>query len=174
MLNPFKKSYSSQEISLFRFLNKIKLFENLAYEELSEFVPHMYLRSYKVNEVVFFREDPSHALYIVKNGKVSLNVDVGEQFQSLTSVKSGETFGENALIQDTKRIYTSIVTSDSADLYVIPQVNIQEILDGDPKVKAKVMTCFSKIYNEYMVNLFKAYRSNFGFFDLSQAYQDSE
>ncbi len=173
MLNPFKKSYSSQEISLFRFLNKVKLFESLSYEELSEFVPHMYLRSYKVNEVVFFREDPSNALYIAKNGRVSLNIDVGDNFQSLTTIKSGEAFGDNALIPDTKRIYTSVVISDSADLYVIPQVNIEEIFEGEPRIKAKMMTSFAEVYNEYTVSIFKAYRSSFGFFDLSQAYQES-
>ena len=64
MINPFKKSYSSQDINLFRFLARIKLFERLNYEEMAQFTPHMYLRPYKLEEVVFFRNDPSNALYI--------------------------------------------------------------------------------------------------------------
>lgn len=173
MLNPFKKSYSSQELNLFRFLARIKLFEGLNYEEMTQFSPHLYLRSYKLEEVVFFRNDPSNALYIVKNGRVSMNIDVNNEFQSLTTIGSGEAFGDNALLKDSRRIYTAIVTSDSADLYVLPHVNIQEILDGEPKIKAKIMTNFAEVYNQYNINIFKAYRSSFGFFDLSQAYEDT-
>jgi len=172
MLNPFKKSYSSEELSLFRFLGRNKLFEQLGYGEMAEFVPHMYLRSYKANEVVFFRDDPSNALYIVKNGRVTLQVDVGNDFQHLTTVKSGEVFGDNALLSETKRIYSSVVSTDSADIYVIPQINIQEIFESHPKIKAKVMTSFAELYNQYTVNIFRAYRSSFGFFDLSQAYDE--
>ena len=173
MLNPFKKSYSSQEISLFRFMGRIKLFERLGYEEMAEFTPHMYLRTYKSEEAVFFRNDPSNALYIIKNGKVSMNIDVNNDFQTLTTVGSGEAFGDNALLPDTRRIYTSVVSSDNADLYVLPRVNIQEIFDGEPKIKAKVMTSFAEVYNQYTVNIFRAYRSSFGFFDLAQAYEET-
>lgn len=173
MFNPFKKSYSSQDLNLFRFLARIKLFENLNYEEMTQFTPHMYLRSYKIDEAVFFRNDPSNALYIVKNGRVSMNVDVNSEFHSLTSVGPGEAFGDNALLKESKRIYTSIVSSDSADLYVLPHVNILEILDGNPRIRAKVMTSFAEVYNQYNTNIFKAYRSSFGFFDLSQAYEET-
>ncbi len=172
MINPFKKSYSSQDINLFRFLARIKLFERLNYEEMAQFTPHMYLRPYKLEEVVFFRNDPSNALYIIKNGRISMKIDVNNEFQTLATLGSGEAFGDNALLTDTRRIYTSIVSSDNADLYVLPSVNIQEILDGEPKIKAKIMTSFAEVYNQYNANIFKAYRSSFGFFDLAQAYDE--
>ena len=35
-----------------------------------EFVPYLYPRKYKKDEVVFFRDDPSQALYIVKREKL--------------------------------------------------------------------------------------------------------
>ncbi|MEQ9425668.1 MAG: cyclic nucleotide-binding domain-containing protein [Cyclobacteriaceae bacterium] len=171
MINPFKRSYSEEEINLFRFLSKIKLFESLSYEEMYEFLPHMYLRQYTLDEVVFFRNDPSNALYIVKNGKVALNIDVNDEFQQLTVAKSGEAFGDNAFLSETKRVYTSVVVSENAELYVIPQINILEIFDGSVKIKAKVMTSFSELYSDYNANLFKAYRHNFGFFDLAQAFE---
>ncbi|MDA0196425.1 MAG: cyclic nucleotide-binding domain-containing protein [Bacteroidetes bacterium] len=174
MMNPFKRSYTSEEINLFRFLSKIKLFEALNYEELFEFVPNMYLRSYKLDEVVFFRKDPSHALYVIKNGQVSLNIDVNGEFQPLTTIKSGEAFGDNALLPGAKRIYTSIVASENADLYVIPQVNILEVFQGGAKIKAKMMGSFAELYNSYTTNIFKAYRSDFGFFDLAQAYKKED
>lgn len=173
MQNPFKKSYSKKEIQLFRFLHRIPLFEKLNFDEMANFLPFMHLREYKQDEAVFFRGDPSHALYIVKNGAVSLHIDLKDEFEQLLTIRDDEAFGDNALLHDTIRIYHAIVKSEKANLYVIPQVNILEIFDRHPKIKAKMLESLALQYNGYTENLFKAYKSSFGFFDLSQVYQDS-
>lgn len=172
MLNPFKKKYNAEELSLFRFMSKITYFENLNYEELSMFAPFMYLRSFSQDEVIFFRNDPSYALYVVKNGKVSLRIDINDKFEELTKVRPGETFGDNSLIQNTKRIYTSVVISEKAELYVIPQAHILDIMDSNSEIRAKMMTSFANLYNDYTTTLFKKYKSAFGFFDLGMVYDE--
>ena len=62
MINPFKKSYTQKELNHFRFLSRIKLFERLNYKEMSLFLPYFYLREYKMDEVVFFRNDPAYLI----------------------------------------------------------------------------------------------------------------
>lgn len=170
MINPFKKKYTIEELNLFGFMSRLKHFEKLTFEEMSLFVPHMYLRTYNQDEVVFFRGDPSYALYIVKNGMVSLTIDVKDKFEELTTVTSGHTFGDNSILENTTRIYSTIVVSEKADLYVIPQANIHEIFESNPNVKAKIMTSFAELYNDYTSNLFKIYKSTFGFFELGMVY----
>lgn len=170
MFNPFKKKYTEEELKLFRFLNKIKHFELLTEEELSLFIPYMYERTYNQDEVVFFRDDPSYALYIVKKGNVSLTIDVKDKFEELTVINQGGTFGDNTILENTKRIYTAIVASEKADLYVIPQINIHDIMESNPEVQAKIMTSFAELYNKYTSNLFKIYKSSFGFFELGSVY----
>jgi len=172
MFNPFKRSYTEKELGLFRFLNKVKLFERLNNDELVHFLPFLHLRSYKQNEVVFFRKDPSHALYLVKSGRVALNLEINNEFERLTTVKAAEHFGDNALLDETQRIYTTIVTSSQAEIYVVPQVNIFEVFEDHPKVRAKMMTSLAEAYNSYTVNLFGAYKESFGFFNLGQAYRN--
>ena len=171
MINPFKKSYSREEINTFRFLSRIKLFSLLSNDELSEFVPYLYPRKYKKDEVVFFRDDPSQALYIVKRGEITLNIDINDRFEKLVEVKSGQAFGDNTLLANTKRLYTAVTSSDSATLFVIPQVNILEIFNSNDKIKAKMLTSLAEMYNQYTGNLFKAYKSSFGFFDIAEAYR---
>lgn len=173
MINPFKKTYTDEEISLFNFLTRIKIFELLSYEELNLFKHYLYLRKYKEDEAVFFRDDPSHAYYIVKSGKVSLNIDIRDKFELLTVIKSGKGFGDNVLLESAKRIYSAVVTSEVADLYVLPQVNIHEIFNDHVNVKAKMLTSLSELYNGYTENLFKAYKSSVGFFNLGQVYLNS-
>jgi len=172
MINPFKKSYTQKELNTFRFLSRIKLFERLNYKEMSYFLPYFYLREYKMDEVVFFRNDPGNALYLVKSGKVSINVDIEDEFELLKIVKSGGAFGENALIADANRINTCIIHSERAELYVLPKVNINEIFEGHHEIKTKMMESLSEICNEYMNNLFKGYRSSLGLFNLSLVYRN--
>ncbi|MFC2186030.1 cyclic nucleotide-binding domain-containing protein [Peijinzhouia sedimentorum] len=172
MINPFKKRYTDKELVLFRFLRKIKVFERLNNKELSVFLPYLYLRHYTAEEVVFFRNDPANAFYIVKSGRVALTVDVNDTFEALTEITANKAFGDNSLLENAQRIYTAIVKSESADIYVVPHVNLMEIFQDHIEIQAKVMTSLSELYNGYTQNLFRAYQASFGFFDLSQTYKN--
>lgn len=156
---------------MFRMLSRVKPFERLSYEEMALFLPHLYLREYKIDEVVFFRNDPSNAFYIVKSGKVSLNIDINRELEVLQVLKSGGYFGHNAILENTIRVYTAIVVSEVSELYVLPKVNVMEIYDRRSRIKAKMMTSLAELYNEFNQNIFKTYRSSLGFFNLSDAYQ---
>lgn len=174
MINPFKKSYTLKELNIFRFLARIRLFESLSHEEMAYFIPYLYLRTYKENEAIFFRNDPSHAIYIIKKGVVTLNIDIKDKFEVLGILKTGAAFGDNALLKNSRRIYSAVIQSEMAELYVIPQVNILEIFNENPLIKAKMLNSLAEIYNEYTVNLFKAYKSSFGFFNLGEVYLNYE
>jgi CRP/FNR family cyclic AMP-dependent transcriptional regulator len=171
MINPFKKTYSIKELNLFRSLSKVKPFEKLNYDEMATFLPHLHLRQYKNDEAVFFRNDPSNAFYIVKSGKVSLNIDVNNQFEVLMVQKSGGFFGQNAFLEMSKRMYTAIVITEVSELYVLPKVNIMEIFESRSLIRAKMMTSLSELYNEFNRNIFETYRSSLGFFNLSDAFK---
>lgn len=174
MKNPFKKTYSEEDLLLFRFLSKIKIFERLTYDELALFTPFMFKRTFVQDEVVFFRNDPSQALYLIKSGSISLNIDLGDKFEVLSILNKGKAFGDNALLENTRRIYTTIVVTEKADIYVIPQVNLLDIFQNNPNIKAEVLNSLAEIYNDYTANLFNAYRSSFGFFNLGEAYLNPE
>jgi CRP-like cAMP-binding protein len=171
MINPFKKTYSIKELNLFRSLSKVKPFEHLNYEQMALFLPYLHLRQYKNEEVVFFRNDPSNAFYIVKSGKVSLNIDVNNQFEVLMVLKAGGFFGHNAFLETSNRLYTAIVTSEVSELYVLPKVNIMEIFESRVQIKAKMMASISELYNDFNKNIFDAYRSSFGFFNLADTFK---
>jgi CRP-like cAMP-binding protein len=171
MINPFKKSYTIKELNLFRMLSRVKPFERLNYEEMALFLPHLYLREYKLDEAVFFRNDPSNAFYIVKSGKVSLNIDINKSFEVLQVLKSGGYFGHNAFLENSIRVYSAIIVSEISELYVMPKVNIMEIFDRRARIRAKMMTSLAELYNEFNHKIFSTYRSSLGFFNLSDAYQ---
>lgn len=168
--NPFRKVYSEQEREIFDFFKAVRLFEKLSEKEMEEFLPFMHLREYKQNEVVFFRNDPSQAIYVIKKGTIELNLDLEEDFEPLAFAKIGITIGVNALLERSERVYNAIVRSKEAKLYVFPQVNILEIFKYKPKIYAKMMTSLAEIYDENTKNLFSAYRKNMGLFSIGEAY----
>lgn len=170
MINPFKRTYTPQELYQIEFLSSVKIFERLAPEELKLFLPYLYLRKYKENEVVFFRNDPSHAFYILKNGEVTLNIDIQDKFEVLSRITPGKGFGDNVFLKNTKRIYSAIVISEDAEIYVIPQVNILEVFEENVHIQAKMLTSLASVYNGYTENLIKAYKSSSNFFNLAQVY----
>ena len=172
MINPFKKTYTLQEQNTFVFLANIKLFSQLNYKQMFLFLPHMHERKYEKNEVVFFRGDPSHALYLLKKGRVSLDIDMYDSFENLTTVGPGTALGESCLLNDTKRLLNALVVSETAEFYVIPQGNIFDIFENSPKVKVKMLEALAEIYNSYNANLFNAYKASGGFFNLSQVYSN--
>jgi len=170
MYNPFKRTYSQQDKELFRFLIKNHLFESLDDREMSEFVPFMHLRTYEKNEVIFFRNDPSQALYLVKDGEVAINLDIEEGFEELAKFGPTDSFGDDALLENAFRIYNAVCAVEKTQIYVIPTTNIVEIFESNYRIKAKMMSAMAKAYSHYTENLFKAYQESFGFFELGKSF----
>lgn len=168
MKNPFQRSYSPEELGIFNFLSEVRLFQDLTNDQKSVFLPYLYLRKYKQDEVVFFRGDPAHALYVLKKGSVELMLDVDHDFEKLAVVGNKQSFGNNALIEEAKRLYSAVVQSDEAELYVIPHVNINDIFREKSEVQAKMFGALSKMYEEHVEDLYESYRSAKGFFSLDR------
>ncbi len=168
MRNPFQRSYSPEELGIFNFLTEVRLFHGLDNEQKSLFLPYLYLRKYKQEEVVFFRGDPAHALYVLKQGTVELVLDVDQVFEKLGVVGSKQSFGNNALIEGTKRLYSAVVQSGEAELYVIPHVNINDIFREKCKVQAAMFGALATMYEEHVGDLYESYRSSKGFFSLDR------
>lgn len=172
MINPFKRTYTQSELKYFDFLTQNKLFEELTKKELLLFLPFLYLRKYTKNEVVFFRNDPSQALYLIKSGKITFKLDIGQRFEPIAEVYSPAVIGNSALLNKAKRVYTAVVTSDVSEIYVLPQVNIFNIFERRPIIKAKMLEALSEIYHQDFSTLFNTYQSTQGFFDLNHVFDD--
>jgi CRP-like cAMP-binding protein len=156
----------------FRFLQKNQLFKELSHDELSYFLPFIYLREYRAEEVLYFRNDLAQALYIVKSGTVSISIDIRGNFELLDTKRTYQYVGETCLFPNARRLVHAIVGNTNSELYVIPQANLVEILERKPEIKAKMMDALATEYHIFMRDLFDAYRNNEGFLDLSVAYKN--
>ncbi len=168
----FKRKFSAIEIELLNFLQNVRLFQDLSDTQKLSFATYLHIRSYKQNEVVFFRNDPSQALYLIKEGKLSLELDIKEHFESVIQLETFASFGHNSLLPKTKRIFNAFVISPLCQIYVLPQVNITDVFKRNPEIKAQVLENLSCIYNQNLYDLCKIYREKQGFFELNEMFMN--
>jgi CRP/FNR family transcriptional regulator, cyclic AMP receptor protein len=103
------------------------------------------LQSFKEREVIFEEGDRAENFYILKKGKVLLEVAVSESIIiSLGSIKTGYSFGWSSLIPGSS--HTSYaVCSEPCDVLIIPGKQFLGLLDGDHPSGYRFMTEVMKI-----------------------------
>ena len=70
--------------------------------------------SYKTNSIVYFKGDINEKIYILNNGRVSLNyndIETGQEMHEL--IKTGEFFGVKSAMGKYPREETAVVLQDS-------------------------------------------------------------
>lgn len=169
--NPFRRAYTKSEKKIFDFLSKNKLFVTLTKREMLLFLPYLHLRTYRQNEAVFFRNDPSQAIYIIREGEVQLTLDVNDRFENICGISKYASVGNNALIRKSRRLYNVIAVAPVTEIYVLPQVNILHVFEKYPIIKAKMLESLSQIFDYNNQVLFHTYQSTEGFFDLKEMFK---
>ncbi|MGF1534703.1 MAG: cyclic nucleotide-binding domain-containing protein [Bernardetiaceae bacterium] len=164
----FARRYSMSERRMFAFLRQNVLFRQLSDHELMAFVPHLYERVYGKNEVIFFRNDPSQAFYLIKQGRVRLTLDTDTGFERLVVLSRYHYFGENAFLYRSNRLYNAVSISERTEVYAIPQVHLSEIFEDEPDIRSKILEALAGTYAQQLHRVFRAYSAAYGFFDLGR------
>lgn len=167
--NPFSNAYSLSELQVIRFLGAAPIFRSLDKRELHLLIQKKQERNYDKDEVIYFRNDPALALYMVKSGSISLLLDKGDDFEPFRIVNERETFGESCLLNDTRRMVNAISQSEKTELYIFPQEALFDFFDEAKKAREKMITALAQHQYETMYRIFRQYRHSKGFFDLAQA-----
>ena len=168
--NPFKKTYGLDEMEMLSFLGELILFSNLTTDERALFLPHLHKRNYEKDEVIFLRNDPAHALYIVVKGEVRLTIDHEDEVEEITRVDKGSVIGETSILKNKRRFVDAIVTSERATLFVLPQVSVHDIFSSHIKIKVKMLEAVSNLYHDLNQDILKTYQKSEGFFYMSNVY----
>jgi len=174
MFNPFKKTYETDEMAMLAYLGEIVLFSSLTNDQRALFLPHLHKRIYTKNEIVFLRNDPAHALYILTEGEVQLTLDQENDIEVITHLDKGSIFGETSILENKKRLVNAVSVSESATMYVLPQVSIHDIFSSNLKVKVKMLEAVANLYHDVNGDILKTYQSTDGFFYMSHVYHKNK
>lgn len=125
-------------------LKKIHLFENLSDPELEKILAICVKQSYARDAVIFKEGDAGDRCYIVICGTVRISKfipNVGEE--ALAVLKTGDYFGEMALIDNFPRSAHAIANED-ADVFAINKSDLDKVLIEDKELGYKLLWTFTR------------------------------
>ena len=170
--NIFKKAFSIDEHQKIDTLKSFWLFDTFLNEELYLYLPYLYLRTFNKDEVIFFQNDPAQSIYLIKSGEVKIYLDVHENEEDLMHIKTNDTFGENAVFENSRRNYSAVVISDKADIIMIPQVCLHGIFETSPTLKGKLFYNVAHNYYDFTRKLVQTYIHDQGFFEIKSVFEN--
>ena len=112
-------------------LRKILLLENVSDSMLGKMVPLLQMRVFGERGIVFQQGDDADLFYMLKEGKVLLEVDASEDISvSLGAMKAGFSFGWSALIPSASYSSTAVCV-EPTEVIAIPGRDLIRLMDDD-------------------------------------------
>lgn len=124
------QSWATEEV--IPLLRNVSFFEGLSDEELGQLASIVKRAQADEDDILFEEGDPGDAFFIVHEGGVELSVSRSSgEMEKLAIRRSGEAFGEMALLNDAPRSATARV-AEATSLIRIEKTAFQELLGGGP------------------------------------------
>ena len=114
-------------------LKTLPFLADLREEELNALADCLHLREFRRGAFVFQTGQPGDAMYIVESGPMRL-VDSSTEEEEFIELKSGDVFGEMALLTGTA--YTvAAYSTDAVVVWVLQSVEFDELTDRYPSIR---------------------------------------
>jgi small-conductance mechanosensitive channel len=94
-------------------------------------------------EVILRQGDPGDSLYVVRAGKVAVQVGVLGAYKEVATLGDGHFFGEMSLMTGESRTATVVAKTD-VDCYVVEKTAFQEILEEKPELAGVISDILSR------------------------------
>ncbi|MFC1740944.1 cyclic nucleotide-binding domain-containing protein [Nanoarchaeota archaeon] len=124
-------------------LRKIALFRNLSRWQVRKLIKSSYIRHYHDKELLFRKGEPSYGLFIVLRGEV----EIKDNDKLLTTYAPLDSFGEFALIRDSKRT-TDAITKGNTTLCYFFKESLFKLFNDDPRLCSTVYQNLLRIVTE--------------------------
>ncbi len=169
MITLFKQKLSPEHKALCALIGRSSLFKDLKVYQLALLIPHLYVRRFEKGEIIFYRGDPSMALYFIKSGKLEAYLDDALEREVLARLKEGDSVGHNMVLKKADRLFNVMVTSPEAELLALPQDPLFELMRNHLSIRASLMLRFSLMSNDRLENLLGHYCQSRGVFHIGDA-----
>jgi len=129
----------------FDFLKSVSIFNNLSEEELKQVSEHIQTQEVEENELVFARLEREQVLYIVRYGKLKLEIAGNED----KFFEKGDVFGELAVINNNFRAGTIKAIEPS----LLFSINGKDLLNADvipATISIKIFVELARMISSYL------------------------
>lgn len=118
----------------------IKPYAKAVYLDDSE---NAFNREYPKNTMIFSENEPGKELYIIQKGSVKITKIVNNNEVMLALLKSGDIFGEMALLENKPRSASAIAYEDTT-LLAVNKTNFQMMVKTQPQLITKLTTILAE------------------------------
>ena len=123
-------------------LKNVHLFKDLSASELIELLKICRRQRFAAEKFVFLEGDAGDKCYIIEDGEVRISKHIpGMGEEALAVLKTGNYFGEMALIDGSPRSATAITNTDTSCL-VIDKAALDNLLNSNHELGYKIMVVF--------------------------------
>ncbi len=125
-------------------LTDFPFFDGLDESLISDLHVHASKRTYPKNTIIINEGDSTDSLYFIESGKVKvyLSDENGKEI-IVNNHKSGEYFGEMALIDNSKRS-ASVMTTEKSIFKIVAKVEFEKFLESHPKIALGLIKVLSQ------------------------------
>jgi len=149
-------------------LKKVYLFQDLNVGELVEVLKVCRQQTVPGNTVIFKEDDPGDKCYIIEDGAVRISKMIpGMGEEALAVLKTGNYFGEMALMDGAPRSATAIANSETTFL-IIDKADLDDLLLANKELGNKILMVFCRTLSKRLrdandkLSQFLAMASGFG------------
>ena len=128
-----------QSKSVIDILKNIPLLSQLNKRELKIISKFAYERTFEINEFVFEAGQPGAAMFIIKEGEVKIvKLNELKEFLEIAILRSGDIFGELALLDSSPRSASALVSKPTKALAIFRE-DLNNLLKIHPEIGGKIM-----------------------------------
>ena len=130
------------------YLQNFNLLKEVEDHTLIEMAVHSHMSQTRKKEIIYFPDEPSNTVYLVKSGKIKISrISSDGQTITLALLGPGEIFGESAILgQETRQNIAEVV--EDALICAIDKVHFQDLLQKSNVLTVKVQTHIGKRMQE--------------------------
>ncbi|UCH09329.1 MAG: Crp/Fnr family transcriptional regulator [Fidelibacterota bacterium] len=131
------------------YLQNFNLFKEVEDHTLIEMAVSSHMTHSKKKEVIYFPEEPSNTVYLLKQGKIKISrISPDGQSVTLALLGPGEIFGESAILgQETRQNIAEVV--EEAVICAIDKHHFQDLLANSNVLSRRVSTHIGKRMSEF-------------------------
>ncbi len=108
-----------------------RFFPEFTADHVGQLFPHSGLNYYPANHTLISQGETGRDIFVICLGSVKISKTFGEAGAELAVLKTGDMFGEIALVRDGIRMATA-VTGEESQIYRLVYQDIQYILKNNP------------------------------------------
>ena len=124
-------------------LSRVDVFRALDAEKMDRLARRLRQVVFGPGEIILRQGDPGDSLYVVRGGKVAVQIGVLGASKEMATLTDGQFFGEMSLMTGESRAATVVAKTD-VECYIVDKEAFQEILEEKPELAGIISDILSR------------------------------